>query len=59
MYSVISDEIQTACWQACLALEKLDLGDDAQVQVDIIKEAIKEPANRDYRTAEHGQHWHG
>jgi hypothetical protein len=59
MYSTISDEIQTACWNACLELEKLTLGDDAQAQIDIIKEAVKEPPNREYRTAENSQHWHG
>lgn len=58
-YSIVAEKVQSACWEACLELEKLDLGDSAQIQIDIIKDAVKEPSNREYQTGDHGQHWHG
>ena len=55
----LNEKVQIACWEACLELEKLNLGDKAKTQIDIIKDAVKEPANREYKTGDHGQHWHG
>ena len=53
-YSTISESIQKAIWEACLALEAMQLGEQAQVEIDRIKIACKEPADKTYVTGWHG-----
>jgi hypothetical protein len=53
-YSTISEAVQKAIWEACLALEALALGDPAQAEIDKIKEACKEPVDKTYVTGWHG-----
>ena len=53
-YSTITEAIQKTIWEACLALEALELGDPAQAEIDKIKEACKEPVDKTYVTGWHG-----
>lgn len=53
-YSSIAAAIQEAIWEASLALEAMQLGEQAQVEIDKIKVACKEPVDRTYVTGWHG-----
>ena len=53
-YSTISTAIQKAIWEACRALEDMQLGEQAQVEIDKIKVTCKEPVDRTYVTGWHG-----
>jgi hypothetical protein len=53
-YSSISAATQKAVWDGCLALETMQLGEQAQVEIDKIKTACKEPVDRTYVTGWHG-----
>ena len=53
-YSTISESIQKAIWEACLALEAMQLGEQAQGELDRIKIACKKPADKTYGTGWHG-----
>ena len=53
-YSTISESIQKAIWGACLALEAMELSEQAQVEIAKIKAACKEPVDKSYVTGWHG-----